>query len=50
MDEIAQETLEIALKYVNEAEIYLEREEKVDVDIQNDQVDFAKEVSSYGVE
>ena len=49
MDEIAQETLEIALKYVNEAEIYLEREEKVDVDIQNDQVDFAKEVSSYGV-
>jgi PmbA protein len=49
MDEIAQETLEIALKYVNEAEIYLEKEEKVDVDIQNDQVDFAKEVSSYGV-
>jgi hypothetical protein len=36
MDEIAQETLEMALKYVKEAEIYLEREEKVDVDIQND--------------
>jgi PmbA protein len=49
MDEIAQETLEMALKYVKEAEIYLEREEKVDVDIQNDQVDFAKEVSSYGL-
>jgi len=49
MDEIAQETLGIALKYVKEAEIYLEREEKVDVDIQNDQVDFAKEVSSYGL-
>ncbi len=49
MDEMAHETLEIALKYVEEAEIYLERQEKVDVDIQNDQVDFAKEVSSYGV-
>ena len=49
MDGMAQETLGIALKYVKEAEIYLEREEKVDVDIQNDQVDFAKEVSSYGV-
>ncbi len=49
MDEIAQETLEIALKYVEEAEIYLEKEEKVDVDIQNDKVNFAKEDSSYGL-
>lgn len=49
MDELAQNTLDMALKYVEEAEIYLEREDTVDVDIQNDQVDFAKELSSFGV-
>src|SRR5690606_5611645 len=48
-EEIAQKALDIVLNYVEEAEVFLEKEEKVDVDIQNDQVDFAKKVSSYGV-
>lgn len=49
MNELAQKTLKIALKYVDDAEIYVESEKMVNVDIQNDQVNFAKEVSSYGV-
>lgn len=49
MEEVALKTLDMALKYVEDAEVYLEREEKVDVDIQKDQVDFAKEVSSCGI-
>jgi len=49
MEDIVQETLDLALKYTDQAEVYLEKEETVDVDIQKDQVDFAKEVSSCGV-
>lgn len=48
-EDIAQKALDLALKHVEEAEVYLEKEEKVDVNIQNHQVDFAKEVSSYGL-
>ncbi len=48
-EDIAQETLDLALKYVGEAEVYLEKEEKIDVNIQNQRVDFAKETSSYGL-
>ncbi|HEY0196785.1 MAG TPA: TldD/PmbA family protein [Methanobacterium sp.] len=48
-EDIAQETLELALKYADEAEVYLETEEKIEVNIQNQKVDFAKETSSYGL-
>lgn len=48
-EDIAQKTLELALKYADEAEIYLETEEKMEVNIQNQKVDFAKETSSYGL-
>jgi PmbA protein len=49
MENIAQETLDKAIKYADKAEIYLEREEKLEVNVQNQMVDFAKETSSYGV-
>ncbi|KAF5088992.1 Metalloprotease TldD [anaerobic digester metagenome] len=49
MYEVANKTLDIALKHAENAEIYVEREESVDVDIKNDKVDFAKEVISLGV-
>lgn len=49
MEDVLQETLDLALKYTDQAEVYLEKEEIVDVDIQKDQVDFAKEVSTCGV-
>ena len=49
MENVAQETLEKALKYADEAEVYLEKEEKLEVNIQNQRVDFAKETSSYGL-
>jgi PmbA protein len=49
MEDVLEETLDLALKYTDQAEVYLEKEETVDVDIQKDQVDFAKEVSSCGI-
>lgn len=48
-EDIAGKTLELALKYADEAEIYLEMEDKMEVNIQNQKVDFAKETSSYGL-
>jgi len=48
-EDIAGETLELALKYVDEAEVYLEKEDKIEVNVQNQKVDFAKEISSYGL-
>jgi PmbA protein len=48
-EDIAGETLELALKYVDEAEVYLEKEDKIEVNVQNQKVDFAKETSSYGM-
>lgn len=48
-EDVAQETLDLALKYVDEAEVYLEKEEKIEVNIQNQKVDFAKETSSFGL-
>jgi PmbA protein len=47
--DMAQETLDRALKNVEEAEVYVEMEEKIDVNIQNQRVDFAKETSNYGL-
>lgn len=48
MYEIAKEMLDLALKYTEDAEIYVEKGRSVDVDIKRDKVDFAKEVLSLG--
>jgi len=49
MNDLGNQALDYALKYVDQAEIYLEVNESVDATIQNDQVDFAKEAYSMGV-
>ncbi|MEN6329744.1 MAG: TldD/PmbA family protein [Methanobacteriaceae archaeon] len=49
MEELAYEALNKAQKVVDEAEIYLEKEEGLDVDIQKDKVGFAKKVHSLGM-
>lgn len=49
MEELAHEALDKARKLVDEAEIYLEKEEGLDVDIQKDRVGFAKKVYSLGM-
>ena len=49
MYEIASEMLDLTLKYTENAEIYVEKEENVDVDVKKDNVDFAKEVLAFGV-
>ena len=43
MHDVANQTLDLALKYTDQAEIYVEKEEGVNVDIKRDKVDFAKE-------
>ena len=43
MHNIANQALDLALKYTDQAEIYVEKEECVNVDIKKDKVDFAKE-------
>jgi PmbA protein len=49
LENIAQETLDLAGKHVELAEVYVEKEDKIDMNIQGQRVDFAKEISSYGV-
>jgi PmbA protein len=49
MHDVANQTLDLALKYTDQAEVYVEKEEGVDVDIKNDNVDFAKEAFTFGV-
>ncbi|OPX59557.1 MAG: protease TldD [Methanobacterium sp. PtaB.Bin024] len=49
MNDLANQTLDYALKNADQAEIYIEITENVDATIQNDQVDFAKEAYSMGV-
>ena len=49
MHDIANQALDLALKYTDQAEIYVEKEEGVDVDIKKDKVDFAKEAFTFGV-
>jgi len=49
MHDIANQTLDLALKYTDHAEVYVEKEEGVNVDIKNDNVDFAKEAFTFGV-
>jgi len=48
MNELANQALDYAIKNVDKAEIYIEMHEGVDVSIQKDQVDFAKEMFSLG--
>ena len=47
--DVANQTLDLALKYTDQAEIYVEKEEGVNVDIKKDKVDFAKEAFTFGV-
>ena|SRR5664280_2660051 len=49
MHDVANQALDLALKYTDQAEIYVEKEEGVDVDIKTDKVDFAKEAFTFGV-
>ena len=49
MHDVANQTLDFALKYTDQAEIYVEKEEGVNVDIKKDKVDFAKEAFTFGV-
>lgn len=49
MHDVANQTLDLALKYTDQAEVYVEKEEGVDVDIKNDKVDFAKEAFTFGI-
>ena len=49
MHNIANQALDLALKYTDQAEIYVEKEEGVNVDIKKDKVDFAKEAFTFGL-
>lgn len=49
MEELANEALNKAQKVVDEAEVYLEKDEGLDIDIQKDSVGFAKKVHSLGM-
>jgi len=49
MHDIANKALDLALKYTDQAEIYVEKEEGVNVDIKKDKVDFAKEAYTFGL-
>ncbi len=49
MHDVANQALDLALKYTDQAEVYVEKEEGVDVDIKKDKVDFAKEAFTFGV-
>ena len=49
MHDVANQALDLALKYTDQAEIYVEKEEGVNVDIKKDKVDFAKEAFTFGL-
>ena len=49
MHDIANKALDLALKYTDQAEIYVEKEEGVNVDIKKDKIDFAKEAYTFGL-
>lgn len=46
---IADDALNLALKNSDFAEVYVEKEKSIDIDIQNNEVKFAKEVFTYGI-
>jgi PmbA protein len=47
--EVADEALNLALKYADHAEVYIEKEDNLTVDIKKDRIDFAKESFTLGV-
>jgi len=47
--EIANDALNLALKYSEDVEVYVEREKSVDIDIQKNEASFAKESFTYGI-
>lgn len=49
MMQISEETLDLAMKYADHAEVYMEKEKSVNVEIQKNKVDFAKEVLTLGM-
>lgn len=46
---LGEETLNLALKNSDEAEVYIEKENSIDVDIQNNEIKFVKEEFIYGI-
>ncbi|MGC9516412.1 MAG: TldD/PmbA family protein [Methanomicrobiales archaeon] len=49
LEDLAKETLDLAKKHTDLAEVYVEMEQNWDIDIQKDEVDFAKELIVLGV-
>jgi len=49
MKNIGYDALNLALKNSDSAEVYVEREKNIDVDIQNNEIKFAKETFTYGI-
>ncbi len=48
LDDVANQTLDLALKHADLVEVYVEKEKNWDIDIQKDNVDFAKELYVLG--
>ncbi|MGZ7116875.1 MAG: TldD/PmbA family protein [Methanobacterium sp.] len=49
MIHLAEEILNLALKNSDDAEVYMEKEKSIDIDIQNNEVKFVKEEFTYGI-
>lgn len=49
IEEIAKNTFNQALKHTDQVEIFIEQENSIDIEIEKDKADFAKEVQSLGV-
>ncbi len=49
MFDTAKKALDLALKYTDCAEVYIEKERFVEIDIQKDKIDFAKEGFVFGI-
>jgi PmbA protein len=49
ISEIANETLDLALKYTDLAEVYIEKEKIFETNIRKDKVDFSQESSTIGI-
>lgn len=49
MIDLAEDALKLALKNADYAEVYMEKEKSIDVDIQNNEVKFAKEEFTCGI-
>ncbi len=49
MKNLAEDALNLALKNSDDTEVYIEKEKSIDVDIQNNEVKFAKEEFTYGI-